>query len=218
MNISFSVLCPTFRRMQLLEEVIDCFFSQDYSEQAEMIILDDAGDWAPANIHKNNRSCQIISIERRFASLGEKRNALLGLASLESNAIAFWDDDDLYLPHALTAMAAALERGELAYPSAYLEQVGNACQITERKEQDFCLPSWGFSRELLKNMGGFPPISYAEDGALITEIFKRGFRTIDPIRLGFEPYYIHRRPSNTYHLSGKNRVEYSQLTKEEAHV
>ena len=51
---------------------------------------------------------RLVSVADRFATLGEKRNAAARLAPPDADALAIWDDDDLYMPWALRASVAAL--------------------------------------------------------------------------------------------------------------
>ncbi|HUT09603.1 MAG TPA: GH32 C-terminal domain-containing protein [Thermoguttaceae bacterium] len=40
----------------------------------------------------------LLSVGKRFRTLGENRNACAALASADGNAFAVWDDDDICLP------------------------------------------------------------------------------------------------------------------------
>jgi len=70
--MKLAAVCCTFRRPHLLGELIESFLRQDYPrELRELIILDDAGDYD----NQQGDGWQLISMPRRFRSLGEKRNA-----------------------------------------------------------------------------------------------------------------------------------------------
>ncbi|HUT14422.1 MAG TPA: hypothetical protein VMY42_28310, partial [Thermoguttaceae bacterium] len=47
----------------------------------------------------------LLSLGKRFRTLGEKPNACAALASADVDAFAVWDDDDICLPWHLEAMA-----------------------------------------------------------------------------------------------------------------
>ncbi len=102
MNIA--AVCVTYLRPRQLGWMIRCFLEQDYpADKRELIVLDDAGQYED----QQGGGWRLISTGRRFATLGEKRNAAAALAD-GVEALAVWDDDDLYLPWALSASAAAL--------------------------------------------------------------------------------------------------------------
>lgn len=100
------------------------FLAQDYpGEQRKLLILDDAGQIES----QDHGSWQVISTPERFPSLPGKYNAMLtaegiiGMAQRDRwNAVAVWDDDDIYLPWHLSAAAEALVSGA---PSAKPSQV-----------------------------------------------------------------------------------------------
>ena len=70
-----SCLCPTYRRPKLLENSIACFLAQDYpADRRELIVLDDAGELQ----NQTGDGWQVSSIQRRFRSLPEKFDDLIG--------------------------------------------------------------------------------------------------------------------------------------------
>jgi glycosyltransferase involved in cell wall biosynthesis len=93
--MKLTAFCCTFLRPSLLGQLIECFLRQDYpAELRELVILDDAGQYD----HQEGNGWRLVSIPRRFHSLGEKRNACVALASSESEGFLV-ADDDIYLPH-----------------------------------------------------------------------------------------------------------------------
>ena len=102
--MKIAVVCVTYNRPRQLGQMIRCFQRQDYAPR-ELVILDDAGQYAS----NEGPGWRLTSIAERFPTLGEKRNAAARLVSPDAAALAVWDDDDLYMPWALRASAAALE-------------------------------------------------------------------------------------------------------------
>jgi hypothetical protein len=108
-------LCPTYGRPQLLANAVACFLAQDYPEEKrKLLILDDAGQIES----QNHGSWQVISTPERFPSLPAKYNAMLAAEGIIGpiqhdrwDAVAVWDDDDIYLPWHLSAAAKALVAG-----------------------------------------------------------------------------------------------------------
>lgn len=107
-----SVLCPTYGRTRTLVELIASFYRQTYTGPVELVILNDLTQQKLA-LHPtmvcNDRPVDILTAAERFPTLGAKRNALLDLAQYP--LVAFWDDDDIYLPGFLEG---AVQRYEAA--------------------------------------------------------------------------------------------------------
>lgn len=115
---SVTALCPTFGRFERLRDAIACFLLQEYSGYKHLIILNDA----PIPLRLTSEGNELIvgdtlrvTLENRvgrFPNLGQKRQALLELAS--SDIVAHWEDDDLYLPwHLSSRVATLLARPEI---------------------------------------------------------------------------------------------------------
>ena len=110
--MKIAVVCVTYNRPRQLGQMIRCFQRQDYAPR-ELVILDDAGQYAPTE----GPGWRLTSVAERFPTLGEKRNAAARLVSPDAEALAVWDDDDLYMPWALRASAAALEHAAWSRPA-----------------------------------------------------------------------------------------------------
>jgi hypothetical protein len=96
-------LCPTFGRFSLLRDVVTCFLQQDYPNK-RLLILNDA----PVPLRSDEPGVEIRNEPEMYANLGVKRQAMLQLADTE--IVAHWDDDDLYLPWYLSRSVEALQR------------------------------------------------------------------------------------------------------------
>ena len=103
---SITVLTPTYGRTKALAECVYSFLAQDYAGRAEMIVLNDRIDQrltlGPNSEGWDVRPVTIINALQPYPDLGTKRNALVERASTQ--LVAFWDDDDIYLPNALTRL------------------------------------------------------------------------------------------------------------------
>lgn len=94
MNPPVSCLCATHGRYSVLAEAVSCFIQQDYDNK-ELIIL---------NNHPVPIICELSQVTvingERYPTLGDCRNRLLELAN--GMFVRTWDDDDLYLPWAIS--------------------------------------------------------------------------------------------------------------------
>jgi len=89
-----SCLTATYGRYSVLRDAITCFIEQDY-EKKELIILNNH----PIPIHCNLPQVTVHNTPG-YPTLGHCRNRLLELANGEF--VRTWDDDDLYLPWAIS--------------------------------------------------------------------------------------------------------------------
>jgi hypothetical protein len=102
-------LCPTFGRVSFLRDAVSCFLSQRYPHK-RLLILNDAA--RPLSVAADlGAQVRVLNAPEPFANLGAKRRALLDAADTE--LVAHWDDDDLYLPWHLSRSVAALLREEV---------------------------------------------------------------------------------------------------------
>lgn len=91
-----SCLTATHGRISWLKEAFSCFLAQDY-ENKELIILNNHP--TPIEVRRNYPGVVIFN-EPRYLTLGACRKRLFELA--EGDLIRTWDDDDLYLPWAIS--------------------------------------------------------------------------------------------------------------------
>ena len=195
--MKIAALCCTFLRSHLLRYILKCWQEQDYPPNlCELIILDDAGEYKSQTIGAN---CHLVSFPRRFTSLGEKRNASAALASPDVDAFAIWDDDDLYLPTALSASAKALHQAPLSRPSQVLYHRGGA--FHRHWTGGLYHGGWAFSRELFRRVAGYRYQSGPEDQELLARMLAAGAATADPLADGTPPFYVYQNDTNSPHIS-----------------
>lgn len=195
--MKIAALCATFRRPKLLGQMIECFLRQDHPKHLrELIILCDASQYDNAS----GDGWTLISIPRRFKSLGEKRNAVAGLISKDVQGLAIWDDDDIGLPHALSTQARALELGDWSRPSLVLVEDGPG-RLREAKTGGLYQGGWAFRREIFEKVGGYRAHeSNGEDQELGARLVAAGAVIVDPCEFA-DPFYYYRENSGSFHLS-----------------
>jgi hypothetical protein len=170
-----------------------------------MLILDDGGQLQhDAGSHLDGR-LRIVSIPKRYASLGAKRNASIGMAwdyFPDITAILPCDDDDLFLPWHLSSAAKALENAEWSRPSVILSArvIGDTWILTptytgrkdDNTKQRLYHPAWAMRLSAILRAGGYPPDqSGPEDQGLMRRMEADGVVEADPIALGCKPSYIY---------------------------
>lgn len=199
-----AAVCCTYLRPKQLGRMIRCFERQNYPHR-ELVILDDAGQYENACGDR----WRLISVSQRFGSLGEKRNAAAALVSAQADALAIWDDDDWYLPWALQASVAALRIAPWSRPSVVLHPAQNGF-LRQHRTGGLFHGGWAYRRELFERHGPYAPISYGEDLALATRFLDARVPWVDPIRLGFAPFYVYVWDAGP-HLSAMGPDGYQQL-------
>jgi glycosyltransferase involved in cell wall biosynthesis len=202
--VKIAAVCCTYLRPKQLGHLVRCFERQDYADR-ELVILDDAGQYGPAAGDR----WRLISISPRFPTLGEKRNAAAEYVSADVEALAVWDDDDLYLPWALSASVAALRLAAWSRPSIVLHPQSDAI-LRQHRTGGLFHGGWAYRREVFARAGGYPAMNNGEDQALAARLAAAGARQADPCELGFPPFYVYSW-SGGWHLSGMGDDGYRRL-------
>jgi len=193
--MKLAALCCTYKRPNLLGQLIESFLRQDYPrELRELVILDDAGQYG----NQEGDGWRLISIPARFHSLGEKRNACAALVSPDAEGFLVADDDDIYLPHWFSATARALKEADWSRPSLVLLEHGDG--LKEHDTGGLYHGGWAFRRQIFLKVRGYGPHNNGEDQELAGRLVVAGATQCDPCRYA-PPFYIYRNASGSYHLS-----------------
>ena len=191
-----SCICPTYGRVELLEEAIYSFLQQDYPGQKELIVLN---DYAEQTLEFEHPEVRIVNVPIRFNSVGEKYKAAAGLCT--HDLIVVWHDDDIYLPHRLSFSVAHFDprRGFFKANSAWFWNDG---RLSGPERNNFHGGSC-FSRELFLAAQGYPHVGNAYDIGfeVLCEDLRTGATRGDQITPE-DVYYIYRwAGTGSYHLS-----------------
>ena len=151
-----------------------------------------------------------MSTPLRFRTLGEKRNAAAALVGDDVEALAVWDDDDLYLPWALSAAAAALRQAPWSRPSLVLHPQDDG-QLRQHATGGLFHGGWAYRRDLFARAGGYPAMDNGEDQALAGRFRRLAAASADPCALGFPPAYVYCWGGGAWHLSGMGGDGYRRL-------
>jgi len=206
--MKIAAVCCTFLRPKQLGCLIHCFLRQDYpAEKRELVILDDAGQYDC----RQGDGWRLVSTPQRYPTLGQKRNAAAALVSEDVEALAVWDDDDLYLPWALRACAAALNVAPWSRPSLVLHPHHDG-SLRQHETGGLFHGGWACAREVFRQVGGYPAQNNGEDQALARRLQAAAVNEADPIRLGLKPFYVYPWVNNDgWHLSQMGPGGYRRL-------
>ncbi|MHB9067179.1 MAG: winged helix-turn-helix domain-containing protein, partial [Pirellulaceae bacterium] len=155
---------------------------------------------------------QLVSIPRRFRSLGEKRNACAALASLDAEGFLVADDDDIYLPHWFRTQAETLRQADWSRPELVLLEDGDG--LREVESEGLYHGGWAFRREAFYRVRGYGPHNNGEDQELAGRLHEAGMRSCDPSSFA-QPFYIYRYDNCSYHLSYMDDGGYRSLGESE---
>ena len=196
----------TYKRPQLLGRLIHCFLQQDYSrEHRSMVILDDAGQYH----NQSGDGWKIVSLPNRFLTLGQKRNALAALVPTDTEVYGVVDDDEMMLPHAMSACMAAIQSADLAIPSrVYQENVPGTFSICGEADHH---SSWAYRRSLFEKINGYRPINVGEDVDFRIRAAASQCTRCDPLTKGYEPYCLYSRHAESYHVHDFKTGDWERL-------
>lgn len=191
-----SCICPTYGRVELLEEAIESFLRQDYPGQKELIVLN---DYDQQTLILDHPEVRIINLPHRFHSVGEKYKAAVALAS--HDLLFVWHDDDIYLPHRLSFCVAQCDQNTtfLKADKAWFWNDGNL----SGPERNLFHGGSCWRRELFHKVQGYPHIGNRydvefEQHCQATALGAQRTVAIQPADI----YYIYRwSGTGSYHLS-----------------
>ena len=157
-----------------------------------MVGIDDSGEVGA--FYGDN--IQIIPKNERYPTLGSKRNAVARLA-YDAEILCVWDDDDLWMPWSLSAIAKSAKRADWIRPSQILSKMpnGNLSVSLAHSNKDASdkafQGSWGVARGAFHAVDGYPDeLSLGEDLLLARRLRDAMASEADPIQNGFKPYHI----------------------------
>lgn len=210
-----SCLCPTFHRPKLLRNALACFLAQDYPpDRRELIILDDGNDYVTAGPDDAGGGAKfaypyltdrgtvgMMHARDRFPSLPAKFNALAAASSSGATVFCVWEDDDIYLPHHISAHVAALTSDAHRDQGAYFSKPRTVLstytgRLIEENAAGRFHASIAFTRKLFDRVAGWPATKRADfDQQFMKSLADNGV-TVSPSDYG-PPSYCFRYGSTT---------------------
>lgn len=180
-------LCPTYNRpKRLIEQSIENFRKQTYPD-AFLLIYDDLGS------HESMvaEDLAIITTTKREPGIVAKYNKMIELSNNfgDFDAIALWDDDDIYLPDHLSNHAQVLKIHGMSYPSlVWSTYTGKMDKEASggRFWASLAIRTLEFSR-----VGGFVDTERADFDQRSLNYWRENISCGDPCEIG-EPTYVFR--------------------------
>lgn len=185
-----SCVCITYGREHLIGEAIESFIRQDYEGEKELIIINDCES---QELLCDSKDVFIFNCQRRFKSIGEKRNASVALS--RGDIIFPWDDDDIHLPNRIRYSLDNM-KGDFYNPrKAWV--LNNGVKISKNSFHGIGC----FTRSIFDNVGGYPHINSGQDVGI-----EKLFAAKNPLPCyeidQKDLYYIYRwSDTNSWHLS-----------------
>lgn len=202
----FSCICPTYKRPEMLRNAIACFLSQTAVQDAELIVLDDAGQWDS----RDYGNFHVVSLERRFQTLPDKFNSLVAMCRGE--VVVVWEDDDIYLPRHLEVIGNANPPTEHQYytqGNVYSNYQMPFGQVRTESAIGRFHGSWAYSSKLLAAIGGYKNTASLDfDMQMRGRILKRFQETVLVVGL---PTYVYRWGSGDYNGSQSGPEQYASF-------
>lgn len=195
-----SCMCLTYGRPQVLEEAVESFLRQDYQGTKELIVLNDLADQI---LHCSHPEVKVINVDKRFRTVGEKRNACAALAS--HDLLFVWDDDDIFLPHRISYSVAKLDPAKRFFKPSKALTLNNG--VLGGPTANLFHSGSCFTRSLFDEAHGYAHIGSGQDLDLERSFERiigsgKNFNGIKPAEI----YYLYRwSGTGSYHLSGFGR-------------
>jgi cellulose synthase/poly-beta-1,6-N-acetylglucosamine synthase-like glycosyltransferase len=194
-----SCIMPTYGRPRYVDESVAMFLEQDYPRR-ELIVLNDCEG---QTFEGDFPGVRIVNHDRRFSSLGEKRNECIRLA--RGSIVAIWDDDDVYLPWRLSLSWREMERLDVLFyrPAEFWAYWGE-----QSLHDNQTIPGWFshptvlFSKDLWEKVGGYPPLDIGEDAQFFEKIHRALGETFIKYEIeSKDRFFILRGVSHYHHTS-----------------
>ena len=153
----FICLCPTYGKTpEVIANSIQCFLDQTHQNKL-LVIFDDLGNYGRAReLGEDYPQVLFVSTSVRCPGIVAKYNTMLKLVEgIEYDAIALWDDDDLYLPTHLESHARVLRAfpNDWSYPNLVYSTYGGKPHAEESGGRFWA--SLAILRSSFERIGGF---------------------------------------------------------------
>lgn len=187
-----SCICPTYGRSHRLRESLACFLNQDYPNR-ELVIVNSFKKQVFSGEFPN---VKIINLPDRPKSLGECRN--IAVRESTGDIIVVWDDDDLFLPHYLSSIAAQYKPG---IDWVWMSKQFYAEKFKIKEVMQGQLNSVSFTKAAWEKVGGYDQLTVGEDRNFVGKLTAQTKGVKVPV-LAKDIGFIYSWANNSYKTSG----------------
>lgn len=162
--MKFLCLCPTYGKTpEVIANAIQCFLNQT-NKDSTLLIYDDLGNYRNCEeINQLYSNVRLVSNITRCPGIVAKYERMLELATLMNiryEALALWDDDDVYLPQHLENHENVLQFPiDWSYPNFVYSTYGNKLRAEESAGRFWA--SLAILKRSFERIGGFVQSSLA---------------------------------------------------------
>ena len=173
--------------------LVQSFLQQDYAGPLELVILNDRHDQAFV-YESTGKPVSIINVAQQFPTLGDKRNKLVDLATFP--LVAWWDDDDRFLPSHLTSLVRLVRQGYRGGQHSHAWRNDGKSLTYIRSHTPLCNAI--MEKQAIIDAGGFPAQQMHQDVALCKVMNHKLHVFWGDENTGF-PTFVHRIPGTSAH-------------------
>lgn len=151
-TISFSIIIPTYNRLNELKNCLESLKNQTYRNFEVIIIDDNSSEIVSENIYTANFSFR-ISIHRNQKNVGAAASRNIGIDNAQYIWIAFLDDDDTWIPDKLSILSTTIANNpevDFIYHNSQIVMENEKTSYITKRES----PNNYFERLLVKNIIG----------------------------------------------------------------
>lgn len=176
---------------RFVDEAVESFLRQDYPNK-ELIVFNDC----PGQTLKfDHPQVKVVNAPTRCWCLAEKRNRCTRLGTGE--LVMQWDDDDIYLPWAITSLAKTLGESPFVAVKGYYYSEKNKIKEKPNRIAGNCVM---YTRAFFEELGGYRiPLCVGVDGDLLRRVGDK-MRWVSDV----EPFLIYRWGNGLHHVSGQS--------------
>jgi len=177
MHPFFSIVLCTYNRARLLPRAIDSVLAQ-VEQDWELVVVDDGSSDDTPSVVQNYAAndSRIRGVRHDNVGLAKSRN--VGISLARGLFVTFLDSDDEYLPeHLQSRRHILLDSPDVQFLHGGLEVIGDPFVVDRhpphgRIHIDKCVVGGTFvvRLDVLKTLGGFDVVDYAEDAALFDRV------------------------------------------------
>lgn len=187
----FICLCPTYKKpWSLVGQAVEFFLKQRHKD-AFLIIYDDLGSLE----EQSHENWSLISTTDREPDIISKYSKMMDMSDRfgKFDALALWDDDDIYMPSHLEFHESILKDKELSYPSKVFTTHKATSEPDGRRLEESRGRFWASSAMRMDAFlrYGFLNTKISEFDLVNLARWRKSCSSGDPCSLG-EPTYVYR--------------------------